>query len=137
MAAEKPPTFLHRTGTAVREFLHAALRPHAARRSVVVCPRDQMPAAVTLDADNRLHACSRRKDEATCSEDCIPQLQYAAEDLETFLRRNRGQSCRVCGKAIGANDWYKSRLAPAHRPHADSRGAAPAAALPICCDCLR
>lgn len=100
-----------------------------------------MPAAVTLDADNRLQACSRRADEATCSEDCTPQLQYAAEDLEEFLRRNGGKSCGVCGKPIGADDWYKSRLAAAHMARLDSHGvqpdAAPGSALPICCDCLR
>ena len=140
MADEKPLRFLPRTRTVVRNFFRHALQPPLKKRSVVVCQRYQMPAAVVLDARHRLLACSRREPNLTCGEDCVPQLQYTTDDLETFLFKNRGECCHVCGTPIGARDWYKSRIAGTHTPRLESRcviGDVPGSAHPICCDCFR
>lgn len=138
MAYEKPLRFMPRMATAVRNFFcHAVQLPK--KRSVVVCRRDQMPAAVVLDEKNQLLACSRREDNIACGEDCASQLRYTTDDLETFLFKNRGECCHVCGTPIGARDWYKSRIAGAYTPRLEScvMRDVPGSAHPICCDCFR
>ncbi len=127
------PDLLSRTGDVVRRLFQRILAQEPG--SVVVCPRDRMPAAVTLDPGRRLLDCSRRETGTACPQDCIPQLQYCDEDLPTFLERNAGVFCSQCSTPIGAHDWYASRIA-ALRPRSApaSVGAAPAHG-PTCFQC--
>ena len=109
------------------------------KQTVVVCPRDRMPAAVGLDAGQRLIACSRRKEQETCEEQCSPQLHYTSDDLATFLRNNTGKTCSRCGSLIGPNDWYGSRtakLGQVGRSVSTIASAADRCAPPICFSCL-
>ena len=105
-----------------RSSMGVAAPEPAANQTVVVCPTHQMPASVELDPNDQMIACSRRAPESSCPEDCAQQVQYAAESLEQFLVRTAGQNCEACGKAIGAEDWYASRLS------AEKSGAVPSAA---------
>ncbi len=136
MVVRKAPRFLHRLAREVRNLFRCALNP-SNRRSVVVCPRDQMPAAVVLQGTNRLAPCSRRDEQLPCGEECMPQLHYSADDLAGFLQRNEGKSCSRCGAPISAKDWYGSRLAGVGAEFralaADMAGSSP---QPICCNCL-
>ncbi len=135
MAAPKALQFLQRRARAVRNLFRRA-PGHSERRSVVVCPRERMPAAVALHPTNRLAACSRRGEQIPCGEECMPQLQYSGDELARFLQRNEGKSCSRCGAPISAKDWYGSRLAGlGARSGTGAADMAGSSLPPICCNC--
>lgn len=82
-----------------------------AKTTVVICPTMELPAAVELAPDHRLESCSRWPGLEGCSQSCISQAQYSAEDLNDFAARYEGRKCALCGAALSRDDWYKSRLA--------------------------
>lgn len=84
-----------------------ALLPH--RRSVVVCPRTRFPALVDVDGYLAIEACSRLPSALDCDHGCLPQLQFSAEGVGTFLAA--GKCCTICGGALNSDDWHASRLA--------------------------
>lgn len=83
------------------------------RRSVVVCPRVQLPAAVNFDDSLVFEACSRSPD-LSCKQECVSQLHFSSDELENFVTVHREQGwCRICGTMLAADDWYASRMAAA------------------------
>ncbi len=69
------------------------LLPH--RRSVVVCPNSRLPAAVDIDGQSAIEACSRWSNVQDCKLNCLPQLWFAAEELEDFLAKQESQIVRL------------------------------------------
>ncbi len=82
------------------------LLPH--RRSVVLCPRSKLPAAVDVDGQLAIEACSRGPNAQECDLGCLPQLWFSAEELDNFLAKR--ESCRMCGSVLTSDDWYANRL---------------------------
>jgi hypothetical protein len=82
------------------------------RSSVVLCPKAKLPASVDFDDSLIIKACSRSSALQSCSQDCLLQLHFAAEELENFVTSHQGQGwCRICGTMLTADDWYASRMA--------------------------
>lgn len=81
------------------------------RTTVVICPAMKLPAEVGLDPDLHMESCSRWPELQSCSESCMAQVQFSAEDLNDFAARCEGKKCASCGAALTRDDWYKSRLA--------------------------
>jgi hypothetical protein len=95
-------------------FLSLGARGILRRRdktTVVICPTMELPAEVGLDPDLRMESCSRWPELQSCSQSCMPQVQFSAEDLNDFAARYDGKKCSSCGTALARDDWYKSRLA--------------------------
>lgn len=137
MASDQLHRLLSRGYAAVRDRFCRTLRRAASRKgSVVVCPRDRMPAAVALDGEDRLLDCSRWSPSATCSEACVPQLQYSGDDLATFLRRTAEMACSRCGDPIGAEDWYASRMALGADRRRSAAWISARPAAPLCSKCM-
>jgi hypothetical protein len=89
------------------------MNPALIRRSVVVCPRVHLPAAVDLDDSLVLESCSRSPN-LSCKQECVSQLHFSADDLENFVTVHREQGwCRICGTMLTPDDWYASRMAAA------------------------
>ena len=86
------------------------LRRHG-KTTVVICPAMKLPAEVGLDPDLHMESCSRWPELQSCSQSCMPQVQFSAEDLNHFAARYEGQKCASCGAALTRDDWYKNRLA--------------------------
>lgn len=85
--------------------------PH--RRSVVLCPKANLPAAVDLDDSLGIKGCSRLPVLKQCEEDCGAQLHFCAEELEDFLTQAPAW-CSICGTMLNGDDWYASRMAAAN-----------------------
>ena len=84
------------------------------RRSVVICPKAKLPASVDFDTSLAVGACSRAPRLHRCDRACVPQLRFAAEELESFVAFYAEQGwCRICGNVLTADDWYASRMAAA------------------------
>ena len=81
------------------------------RTTVVICPTMKLPAEVGLDSDLHIESCSRWPELQSCSQSCMPQVQFSAEDLNDFAARYEGKKCGSCGTALTRDDWYKNRLA--------------------------
>ncbi len=81
------------------------------KTTVVICPTMTLPAEVGLDSDLHLESCSRWPEMQSCSQSCMPQVQFSAEDLDEFAARYEGKKCASCGAVLTRDDWYKSRLA--------------------------
>lgn len=81
------------------------------KTTVVICPTAKLPAAVGLDPELRMESCSRWPELQSCSQSCMPQVQFSAEDLNDFAARYDGKKCSSCGTPLTRDDWYKSRLA--------------------------
>jgi hypothetical protein len=81
------------------------------KTTVVICPPMKLPAEVELGRDLRIGSCSRWPESLSCSQSCMPQAQFSAEDLNDFAARYKGKKCASCGTALSRDDWYKSRLA--------------------------
>ncbi len=79
------------------------------RRSVVLCPKIQMPAAVEVEDPLCIEACSRSPS-LDCNRDCLSQLRFSAEELEDFLSSHAHEWCSSCGTILTCEDWYASRL---------------------------
>jgi hypothetical protein len=95
-------------------FLSLAARGIFRRRdktTVVICPTVKLPAGVGLNPELRMESCSRWPELQDCSQSCMPQVQFSAEDLNDFAARYDGKNCSSCGTALTRDDWYKSRLA--------------------------
>jgi len=71
----------------------------------------KLPAEVGLDPDLDMESCSRWPELQSCSQSCMPQVQFSAEDLNEFGARYEGKKCASCGAALTRDDWYQSRLA--------------------------
>ena len=80
------------------------------KTTVVICPPMKLPAEVELGRDLRIGSCSRWPESLSCSQSCMPQAQFSAEDLNDFAARYKGKKCVSCGTALSRDDWYKSRL---------------------------
>jgi hypothetical protein len=94
-------------------FLSAGARGILRRRrktTVVICPTMKLPADVGLDPELRMESCSRWPELQGCSQSCMPQVQFSAEDLSDFAAHYEGKKCSSCGTALTQDDWYKSRL---------------------------
>ncbi len=85
-----------------------ALLPH--RRSIVLCPKAKLPAAVILDGHLAIEACSRSLNPQGCNQGCLPQLDFSPEEVGDFVAARR---CGICRAPLTAADWYASRLAAA------------------------
>jgi hypothetical protein len=81
------------------------------KTTVVICPTLKLPAELGLDSDVCMESCSRWPELQICSQSCMPQIQFAAEDLNDFAARYEDKKCGSCGTALTRDDWYKSRLA--------------------------
>lgn len=89
------------------------MNPALSRRSVVVCPKAHLPAAVNFDDSLVIEVCSRSRN-LSCIQECVPQLRFSADDLENFVAVHHEQGwCRICGSMLSADDWYASRMAAA------------------------
>lgn len=80
------------------------------KTTVVICPMAELPAEVGLDPASRMASCSRWPESQACSQACMPQVKFSAEELKDFTARNESNKC-ACGEALTADDWYKNRLA--------------------------
>jgi hypothetical protein len=80
------------------------------KTTVVICPTAELPAKVGLDSVERLDSCSRWPELEGCSQACMPQVKFSAEDLEDFAARYEGKKCTSCGAVLTQDDWYQSRL---------------------------
>jgi hypothetical protein len=78
--------------------------------TVVICPKAKLPAEVGTDAVHRLQSCSRWIESEGCSQTCMPQIQFCAEELAGFKARCEGTTCMSCGVTLTADDWYNNRL---------------------------
>lgn len=93
---------------------------------VIVCPENEKPAGVTVDARHaaasallgapelRLSACSRWPERAGCGQPCLGQIAVSPEDC---LVRNilthwyEGKACAFCGRAFGHIEWSAAKPA--------------------------
>lgn len=81
------------------------------RRSVILCPKAKLPAAVGVDDALSIEACSRSPRLQDCNRDCLSQLRFSAEELEGFLTSHAQEWCSICGTMLTSDDWYASRMA--------------------------
>ena len=51
------------------------------KTTVVVCPTVELPAEVRVTLDQGIESCSRWPELQVCSQSCMAQLQFSAEDL--------------------------------------------------------
>ena len=80
------------------------------KTTVVVCPKNELPAEVNLDADLGIESCSRQPKNEDCTQECAPQIQFSPESLQDFAAMHVGEQCACCGAALTGEDWYKNRL---------------------------
>ena len=98
---------------AVRSSEEASVRKKlqpGQKTTVVVCPRNELPAEVNLDANLGMELCSRRPKNEDCTQDCSPQIQFSPESLQDFAAMHVDEQCACCGAALTGEDWYKNRL---------------------------
>ncbi len=81
------------------------------KTTVVICPAVKLPAEVGLAPDLHMESCSRWPELQNCSQTCMSQVKFSAEDLNDFAARCEGKKCASCGAALTRDDWYNSRLA--------------------------
>ena len=74
------------------------------KTTVVVCPKNELPAEVNLDANLDIVLCSRRPTNEDCSQQCAPQIQFSAESLQEFVATHVGEECACCGAALTGGD---------------------------------
>ncbi len=85
-------------------------------KRVVLCPENQKPAGVALDASHaavtalggkpqfRLSQCSRWPERAGCGQECLSQIENSPEDClvrHILVRWYQGKNCAWCGRPIG------------------------------------
>jgi hypothetical protein len=126
----------------LRFLWSGARRMIAGPRTVVICPTAELPAHVGLDPAQPIIACSRWPELEGCSQACMPQIQFSAEELQDFIVRHEGKPCTSCGAVITGDDWYRSRLAPAAEAGGPDKPASPRLLPsegndPICSACHR
>jgi hypothetical protein len=95
----------------IRSFWSGARANRAGshKMTIVICPTMEMPAQVGVDPASRLESCSRWPHLQGCSQACLPQVKFSAEELVDFTARYDGDKC-ACGGVLTADDWYQSRL---------------------------
>lgn len=108
----------------------------AHRRSVVLCPKANLPAEVGIDQSLGIKACSRLPALQQCQEDCALQLHFCSEELQDFLTHAPGW-CSVCGTMLTGDDWYASRMAAATMNDSGYLQAISKNGQPICWNCFR
>jgi hypothetical protein len=144
-------------GFVVRRYAQAYFKFRGQR--VVTCPENEEFAAVALDARHaaqtaflghehlQLRECSRWPEKQGCGQTCLAQI--AASPMDCLVRSMldqwyAGSTCVVCGKNIGAIDWYKHKpalLSPEQRTVAWNEVPAEtlpevlATHFPVCWDC--
>ena len=113
------------------------------KTTVVICPTAELPAEVGLDPVHGMESCSRWPELQSCSQACMPQVKFSAEELVDFTARYEGNKCAPCGVVLTRDDWYQSRLAaldpkiattdiPGPQPRSF-----PVVRSPICSTCYR
>jgi hypothetical protein len=126
---------------------------------IVVCPADQSPAGVRVDAGHaaltawsgdpelRLAGCSHWPDRAACGQVCIRQIEAAPEDclLRNILAKwFEGKYCARCGSPVSEAYWTGSRpvllvsgngLKECEQIPVDQLPGALETALPVCFHC--
>ncbi|HUP04110.1 MAG TPA: hypothetical protein VMU19_08975 [Bryobacteraceae bacterium] len=90
---------------------------------VIVCPENQKPAGVTVDAGHaaatsvlgapelRLSACSRWPERAGCGQPCLSQIAASPEDClvrHIVAQWYQDKTCVYCGRAFGGIDWTEA-----------------------------
>src|ERR1019366_6438286 len=106
-------------------FLSLGARGILRRRqktTVVICPTMKLPAEVGLDPEFRMESCSRWPELQSCSQSCMPQVQFSAEDLNDFAARYEGKKCSSCGTALARTTgtrvgWRSLRPTPECRKY--------------------
>jgi hypothetical protein len=135
-------------------------RRREAGERVITCPETLSPEVVRVDAGHaawtdlrgekelRLESCSRWPEKADCGQDCIAEIECAADGC--LVRRRlelwyRDASCALCGMGIEPITWFSQRpglRSPAGRAifweeiKARDLPAALATHQAICSDCL-
>jgi hypothetical protein len=133
---------LARTARSLWSGAHAILAG-SRKSTVVICPTAELPAKVGLGPVDRLDSCSRWPELESCSQACMPQVKFSAEELEDFTARYEGKKCALCGVVLTADDWYESRLAaldpktPTTDVPGSLRTSFPEDGAPMCSSCYR
>jgi hypothetical protein len=128
-------------------------------RRAIVCPENQSPAGVVVDARHaaarsllgapelRLASCSRWPEKAACGQPCLSQIAASPEDClvrNIVSRWYQGKACVFCGRPFGAIDWTAAQpaLLPANgvavewsQVPAEELSATMAASQPVCPAC--
>lgn len=88
---------------------------------LVECPENKQSAAVKVQAaraalggDLRLADCSRWPEKHACGRECLAQIERSPEDClvrNTVTQWYEDKSCVVCGKPLGAIDWFDRKPA--------------------------
>lgn len=105
-------------GIALRRINRAWWRFRGVR--VVLCPENQRPAAMRVDAwhaaatalgdhpDLRLSACSRWPERADCGQECVRQVRSAPDEcrvLNIITQWYEGKYCVSCGQPVSRAYW--------------------------------
>lgn len=131
--------------SSVRSFWSGARRIFGGpqKTTVVICPTAELPAMVALDPVQGVESCSRWPEFEQCTQRCMAQVQFSADDLQEFLERYEGRNCASCGAVLTAGDWYNSRMAAVEAetatpeiPRANG-GSFSEYGAPICSSCFR
>lgn len=86
---------------------------------VIVCPENQRPAGVVVDAlhaaasfsnapDLRLSSCSRWPERAGCGQQCLSQIQESPQDClvrQILALWYEGRVCAMCQQPFGEIQW--------------------------------
>jgi len=95
-------------------------------RRVIVCPENQLPAGVVVDARHAaassllgapelcLASCSRWPEHGDCGQPCLSQIAASPEDClvrNIVARWYEGKACVFCGRPFGAIEWTAARPA--------------------------
>jgi hypothetical protein len=88
---------------------------------LVQCPETHRPAAVRLDAmsaasreELRLQDCSRWPEREGCGQECLAQIEHAADGclVRTYVANwYREHPCVLCGRTFENLDWQQHRPA--------------------------
>jgi hypothetical protein len=95
-------------------------------RRVIVCPENNRPAGVAVDARHaaatvfgkspelRLSECSRWPEKAGCGQECLSEMRKSGADClvrNIIAKWYRDKVCAACGQPVGEIDWSGSRPA--------------------------
>lgn len=105
----------------VAYFVLRSRTNRVSKKTLVVCPPNQITAELDLDKAGNLMACTRLPVGHTCDQVCMRQAEYSVASLEEFTEKFVGRNCESCGSQINAEDWYKSRLVQVTNEKADGR----------------
>lgn len=124
-------------GAAIVAYFVLRSRANGARKkTLVVCPPNQITAELDLDRAGNIVACTRLPVGHTCDQVCMRQAEYSVASLEEFTEKFSGRKCEKCGSQIDAEDWYKSRLVQVTDERADTRSTRGANGQALCWNCF-